>query len=68
MDDLTRMPKRKDIRLKRMVELLEKDSRVQLTEISKELGIPTSTVFDYMKQIKREFEFTIVPKGPYSGL
>ena len=59
----SRMPSRRDLRMRKIVEILQNDSRAQLTDISKALGIPTSTVFDYMKDIRREFEFTIVRKG-----
>lgn len=48
------------MRKKLIIRLLEKDARMQLTEISKVLGIPTSTVFDYLKEIRREYDFTIV--------
>ena len=53
---------RKEERMLQIVELLAKDSRVQLTEISRSLGIPTSTVFDYMKEIKQEYDFTLTKK------
>jgi len=53
---------RKQVRIQQIVDLLSKDSRVQLTEISRELGIPTSTVFDYMKEIRQGYEFTVAKK------
>lgn len=49
-------------RMERILALLNKDGRAQLTAISKELGIPTSTVFDYMKEIRKEYNFTIEKK------
>lgn len=58
-----RKPTRKEMRMQQIVELLNKDARAQLTEISRALNIPTSTVFDYMKDIKRNYEFTMIRKG-----
>jgi len=53
---------RKSERVEQILTLLQNDARVQLTTISKELGIPTSTVFDYMKEIKQDYHFTIQKK------
>lgn len=52
----------KQARMQEIIDLLTRDGRAQLTEISRELGIPTSTVFDYMKEIKKDYDFTIVRK------
>ncbi len=52
----------KEERMAQIVALLQKDGRAQLTEIGERLGIPTSTVFDYMKEIKQRYEFVAVPK------
>ena len=43
-----------------MVSLLEENSRMTLTEMSKRLSIPISTVFDMMKKVEKYFRFTIV--------
>jgi len=58
-----RKPSRKEARIQQIVDLLNKDARAALTDISRALDIPTSTVFDYMKDIKKQYEFTIVRKG-----
>ena len=58
-----RKPSRKEMRMQQIVEYLNKDARAQLTEISRALDIPTSTVFDYMKDIKRNYEFIMTRKG-----
>lgn len=60
---MVRKPTRKEMRIQQIVDLLNKNARAQLTEISRALGIPTSTVFDYMKEIKRNYEFTMERKG-----
>ena len=52
----------KDERMAQIIALLQKDGRAQLTEISKALNIPTSTVFDYMKEIRQQYDFVAVPK------
>lgn len=57
-----RKPTRREMRMQQIVEILNKDARAQLTEISRTLNIPTSTVFDYMKDIKRNYEFTMTRK------
>ncbi|MFQ5620852.1 MAG: winged helix-turn-helix transcriptional regulator [Candidatus Nanoarchaeia archaeon] len=54
--------KRKNERVEQILTLLANDARMQLTTISKELGIPTSTVFDYMKEIRQGYQFTIQKK------
>lgn len=53
---------RKQERVAQIIALLEKDGRAQLTEIATTLNIPTSTVFDYMKEIREAYEFKIVKK------
>ena len=52
----------KEERMAQIIALLQKDGRAQLTEISKLLNIPTSTVFDYMKEIRQQYTFVAVPK------
>ena len=52
----------KDAKFLQIVEYLSKNGRAQLTEIAKDLGIPKSTIFDYMKMVKEKFVFTIKPK------
>jgi hypothetical protein len=52
-------------RIKKIVELLVKDARQPLTEISRRTGIPVSTVYDNIKRLKEQFRFTIIPKEIY---
>jgi len=49
-------------RINKIFEILKIDARTKLTKISKETGIPVSTVFDIMKRIKGKYEFVAVNK------
>jgi len=42
-----------------IVFLLEKNSRMPLTEMSRKLNIPVSTLYDYVKIVDKFFRFTI---------
>jgi hypothetical protein len=42
--------------------LLQENSRMSITEISKNLKIPVATVFDTLKEVEKHFHFTILPK------
>ena len=46
----------------RMVSLLQDNSRMTLTEMSRKLGVPVSTLFDLLKEVGKLFRFTIVLK------
>lgn len=50
----------KQAKYKKIISILRKDGRATLSNISKELSIPITTVFEYMKQIKEHYRFTIV--------
>lgn len=52
----------RNVRLQKILSYLSKDARAKLTSIARELHIPTSTVFDYMKRIRKEYTFTVVKK------
>ena len=45
------------------VSLLEENSRMTLTEMSRRANIPISTIFDVVKEVKKYFRFTIVLRG-----
>lgn len=45
-----------------LVAVLAENSRMSLTEMSRQLDIPNSTLFDLMKEVRRYFCFTIVLK------
>jgi hypothetical protein len=54
--------KRKAERFWKIASLLQENSRMSLTDISKELKIPISTVFDTFEELKKTFLFTIILK------
>jgi hypothetical protein len=47
----------------KVVCLLQENSRMSLTEMSKRLMIPVSTAFDTLKEVETHFHFTIMLKG-----
>ena len=44
----------------KLVSLLEENSRMTLTEMSRRANIPISTIFDMVKEVEKYFRFTIV--------
>lgn len=44
----------------KLVSLLEENSRMTLTEMSRRVKIPISTIFDMVKEVEKYFRFTIV--------
>jgi hypothetical protein len=44
----------------KLVSLLEENSRMTLTEMSRRANIPISTIFDMVKEVGKDFRFTIV--------
>jgi len=51
-------------RLKQITNLLVKDSRITLRDLSEKLNIPVSTIWDIIqREIKMNYDFTIVRKG-----
>ena len=44
----------------KLVSLLEENSRMTLTEMSRRANIPISTIFDMVKEVGKYFRFTIV--------
>jgi hypothetical protein len=59
---LTGASKRRVERFWRVVSLLQENSRKSLVEMSRELKIPVSTLFDTLKEVEKIFHFTIVLK------
>ena len=59
---LTGANKRRVERFWQIVSLLQENSRMSLTEMSKKLKIPVSTLFDTLKEVEKSFHFTIVLK------
>ena len=47
---------------KKILDVLKKDARTKLTDISKQTGIPVSTVYDIMLKIKKDHEFILIEK------
>jgi hypothetical protein len=60
--------KRRIERFWKVASLLQENSRMGLTDISKELKIPIGTVFDIFEELKKAFLFTIVLKECEKGL
>ena len=54
--------KRKVERFWQVASLLQENSRMSLTEMSRKLKIPISSLFDTLKEVEKHFHFTIVPK------
>lgn len=46
----------------KMVDLLQEDSRMKLTKMSKEMGVPISTLHQYLNEIRKHFCFTVALK------
>jgi hypothetical protein len=59
---ITGATKRRTKRFWQVVLLLQENSRMTLTEMSKRLKIPVSTVFETVKEVEKSFQFTIVLK------
>jgi hypothetical protein len=59
---LTGANKRRVERFWKIVSLLQENSRMSLMEMSRQLKIPVSTLFDTLKEVEKSFHFTIVLK------
>ena len=59
---LTNEDKPRAQRFWKVVSLLEENSRMPLTTMSKKLNVPVATLFDTLKIIEKLFRFTIVIK------
>jgi hypothetical protein len=59
---LSRAQKHRIERFWRVASLLHENSRLSITEMSKNLKIPVSTLFDTLKELEKYFLFTIVLK------
>ena len=64
---LTGENKRRVKRFWKVVSLLQRNSRMTLVEMSKELNTPVSTLFDTVKQVGKSFQFTIVLRDSESN-
>ncbi len=58
------MPLPREERMRKVLEILQQNSRTHILDISRELNIPKSTVFDDLQRIKDEYDFTIQKKVP----
>ena len=54
--------KRKVERFWQVASLLQENSRMTLTEMSRKLKIPIRSLFETLKEVEKHFHFTIVPK------
>ena len=52
-------------RMRKIIQILAEDSRLHILDISRQLDIPKSTIFDYLKEIKNKYQFTIVEKRDF---
>jgi len=59
---LSKAQKRRIERFWQVASLLHENSRMSLTEMSKKLKIPVTTLFETLKEVEKHFHFTIVPK------
>jgi hypothetical protein len=59
---LSEAQKRKVERFWKVASLLQENSRMSITEMSKRLKYPISTLFDILKEVEKHFHFTIVLK------
>jgi len=59
---LSEAQKRGVKRFWKVASLLQKNSRMSLTQMAKKLKIPVSTAFDTLKEVEKHFHFTIVLK------
>lgn len=53
---------KKKERITRIVNYLYWNGQRSITQISRDLDIPKSTVFDYMKEIDKRYDFVMVRK------
>ena len=51
-----------------VVSLLEEDARMSLTEMSRRLSTPVSTIFNCMEEVQKFFRFTIVLRDEESRI
>ena len=56
---INKTSKKRYRKLNKILLLLEKDGRMSLTKIAKEIKLPISTTFEYMKEIKEDYKFTV---------
>jgi hypothetical protein len=59
---LSRAQQRRIERFWQVASLLQENSRMSLTEMSRKLKVPISSLFDTLKEVEKHFHFTIVPK------
>jgi AraC-like DNA-binding protein len=59
---LNNAQKRRVERFWQVVSLLQENSRMSLTDMSRQLKISVSTLFDILKEVEKLFHFTIVLK------
>ena len=59
---MTGANKRRAERFWQVVSLLQENSRMSIVEMSRKLKLPVSTLFDTLKEVEKNFDFTIVLK------
>ncbi|KKK57747.1 hypothetical protein LCGC14_3051390 [marine sediment metagenome] len=55
---------KKELKARRIILELEKDFRMSLTNLSKNTGIPVSTIYGVIGEIKKYWKFELVRKKP----
>ena len=45
-----------------IVELLKQNSRISILEMSRQIGVPKSTVYDHYKKLREKYWFTVVER------
>ena len=63
MKDKIRIENKKE----KIIELLRENGRMSLTNIWKRTGISVTSVFGYMKDIEKDYQFTIIPRFQKKG-
>ena len=59
---LSKAQRRRIERFWQVASLLHENSRMSLTEMSRKLKTPVTTLFDTLKEVEKHFHFTIVPR------
>lgn len=65
---LSNAQKRRVERFWQVVSLLEENSRMSLTDMSRRLKVPISTLFDCMEEVEKYFQFTVMVKDEQRGI
>jgi len=54
--------RRKEIIIRAILDCLEKDFRISLTQIHRRTKIPISTIYEHLKRIRKHYQLVLIPK------